>query len=232
MRSSDLLMGLSLLVAGCTDEKASDEDDSPGSLFEDDTAEPTESDSACPPEVPEEYQYLWDCEANSCDGSLVYHRGVGSSTADGGFSVTEQWFVFDGNSSCIDTFEIVGSASDYNPSNFNCSNCEEIFEIHWNLVESQCNWNWSSTFADQESEEQSYYGFLMFDTHNAFGDRNPDDAVLVLGAPVNGGSYAPFGDYGRGTAVPVGDGVDINGDGGTDFYPADLEWANSGSCYQ
>ena len=24
----------------------------------------------------------------------------------------------------------------------------------------------------------------------------------------------------------------INGDGGVDFYPSDLEWANSGSCYQ
>ena len=218
-----LIVG-SLLVWGC----GADKDAETSSENEEQTE--TESDvteSGCPPEVPEEYQYLWDCEQTSCDPGAykVYHYAEGSSTADGSFSATEKWFVFDGSSYCIDTFEIDGQAVETNPSTFDCSFCEEIFEINWRLTDSQCGWIWSKTFADQESEDQNYYGFLMFDTHASLtGERNEDNKILVVAAPVNRveNTYSPNNDYGRGTATPTSE---------VDGMPEDYVWASSGDCY-
>lgn len=179
----------------------------------------------CPSEVPAAYEFLWDCEnSEGCSGK-VYRYGVGESTAEGEFIAQEQWFVFEGPGLyCIDTFDIRGTASSYDPTTFNCSQCEEIYEVTWRLVDAQCNWNWSSTFADQESSEQIYQGYFMFDTHDAFGNRNPDNAMLVIGAPTNGNGYAPMPDYGRGIASPQ--------DSSIDGPPEDYEWASSGDCYQ
>ena len=188
----------------------------------DDTAD--DSAAGCPSEVPEDYQFLWDCDnAEGCSGK-VYRYATGVSTSNGSLTAEEQWFVFEGPGAyCVDRFEISGQASTYDPTTFNCSQCEEIYEVTWRLVDSQCGWNWSSTFADQESDEQVYRGYLMFDTHDAFGNRNPDNAMLVIGAPTNGGSYAPMPDYGRGTATPTGS---------EDGPPEDYEWASGGDCYQ
>jgi hypothetical protein len=192
----------------------------------DDTIQDTalDDEAGCPPEVPTDYQYLWDCENSEGCSAKVYRYATGLSTSDGTLTASEQWFVFEGPGLyCIDKFEINGTASDYDPTTFNCSQCEEIYQVTWRLVDGQCGWNWSSTFADQESAEQVYQGYIMFDTHDAFGNRNPDNAMLVIGAPTNGNGYAPMPDYGRGTAIPSGS---------DDGPPEDYEWASNGDCYQ
>ena len=211
-------------LSACSAEKSSD-DTSADSESSTDTDEVNAS--GCPDDVPEQYQYLWDCEAKNCDPgkSMVYHYAEASSKANGDFSAIEKWFVFDGSSYCIDTFEITGQSVETNPSTFDCSFCEEIFEVHWQLTDSQCGWIWSNTFAEQENDDQRYYGFLMFDTHTSLTDeRNPDNEILVVAAPVNmaEGVYDPINDYGRGTAIPTSD---------VDGMPEDYIWANSGACY-
>jgi len=203
------------------DDASAEGDDTGGSIFPDDSGS---SDDGCPDEVPEEYQYLWDCENNSCDGYLVYHHAVGEST-ESDITAVEEWFVFSGGGEwCKDTFEITGDVSQINPETYSCSQCEEIFEVNWTLTESNCGWSWGTTFNDEDNDNQKYYGFLMFDTHNAFGDRNPDDAMLVIGAPVNlsKSTYSLLSDYARGTATPTGS---------NDGPPEDYVWANTGTCY-
>ncbi len=229
---------LCLILVGCGDGKEDDTDDGNSVFSETTDSGEIASDSDCPSDVPEQYQYSWDCLASSCPGGwLMYRNGIGESTADGRLAVEEKYYIFTTTQSCVDTFSVAGIHSDYNPSNFNCSNCEEIFEIYWQLTDSQCKdtmgWTWKSTFGDQESATDEYYGYLMFDTHNAFGDRNPENNILAIGAAVDSaeGSYSPMMDYARGSATPTEDGVDMDGDGGIDFYPSAFDWVNSGVCY-
>jgi hypothetical protein len=189
--------------------------------------------SNCPNEVPEDLRYTWDCQNVDCGGSTVYRLGSGASIADGTISMTEQWFVFDGIQPCIDTFEISGIESDTNPDVFGCSGCERIFEVTWTLTDMQCNWNWSSTFADQESEDQIYIGYLLLDTHHRVSfdedvpfERYEDNLVVISAAPVNmaEGVYASIADYGNGIATPSGeDGIGV---------PEEYSYASNGSCYQ
>lgn len=189
--------------------------------------------STCPNEVPPEHRYTWDCLNVDCDGSSVYRAGSGASIENGEISMTERWFVFDGIQHCIDTFEITGVESDTNPELFGCSGCERIFEVTWTLTDMQCNLNWSSTFAEQESEEQIYVGYLLFDTHQrvSFDDSVPlerfeDDFFVISAAPVNveQNAYAPIPDYATGSATPSGeDGIGV---------PEEYVYASAGTCYQ
>ena len=86
-----------------------------------------------------------------------------------------------------------------------------------------CGVIWGGIFfgQDGQSEEAPYDGFLMFDTHTAFGDRNEDNGALVVGAPVLGNSYFPKPDWARGTATPSG---------AEDGPPEDYVYVNAGSC--
>ncbi|MBM76698.1 MAG: hypothetical protein CMK59_14925 [Proteobacteria bacterium] len=185
-----------------------------------DSASTEVDDGACPETVPEEYRYIWDCANDSCGGAMVYRNAVGESLADGSISVVEDWFVFDGETPCVDRFEITGAITDINPEVFNCSTCEEVFEIQWNLVDATCGWNWKTSFADQE--EPPYNGYLLLDTHNSFGQRNPDDAMRVLAAPINNQNQYQILES-RGTATPTSE---------QDGYPEDYAWSSSGDCYE
>jgi hypothetical protein len=177
---------------------------------------------ACPDSVPEEFRYVWDCASDTCGGSMVYRNATGESNADGTITISEDWFVFDGAEPCIDHFEITGVITEINPEAFNCATCEEVFEVEWDLTSATCGWNWKTTFADQE--EPPYYGFILFDTHNSFGQRNPDDAMRVIGVPVNdSGGGQLLSEYGRGTATPTTE---------QDSYPEVYAWSNSGDCYE
>ena len=109
----------------------------------------------------------------------------------------------------------------------------ENYEIHWTLSDHQSGWNWTKTFAEQENDEQRYYGFLMIDTHTTLTqERNPDNAILVSAAPVkvtpDGSYYDLINDYARGTATPSVEETD----GEYVWVPSGFEWASSGSCYQ
>ncbi len=185
------------------------------------------SDAPCPPEVPEEYQYVWDCKANTCDGgSVMYHRGYGTSEADGSVTFTEDWYMFNPDGTyCMDSFAIAGDAVDIDPATFNCTSCEEIYEVRWEMSSGNtCGLVWGALFVDdEETVEGPFDGYLMFDTHSAFGDRNEDNKMLVFSAMVSGRYYFPNSDYGRGTANPSSS---------TDGPPQDYEWTSAAMCLQ
>ena len=211
---------LSLFACG---DKQSDSADNGGSV----------NNSNCPDEVPEELRYTWDCLNEDCGGSTLYRLGSGASIANGTISLTEQWFMFDGVQPCIDTFEITGVESDTNPELFGCSGCERIFEVQWTLTDMQCNINWGSTFAEQESEEQVYVGYLLLDTHHRVSfdetvpfERYEDNLVVISAAPVNiaQNAYSSIPDYAAGVATPSGeDGIGV---------PEEYSYSSNGTCYQ
>lgn len=230
---SSLLLPLLALLLACGDKSEAGDD---GATSGDDTGATTDgsdgsdgdgSDAPCPAEVPEEYQYIWDCKANSCDGNaIMYHRGYGTSEADGTVAFTEDWYIFNPDGSyCVDSFEIAGDSVDVDPSTFNCASCEEIYEVRWEMTSGNaCGLIWGVLFVDDDSiEDGPFNGYLMFDTHTAFGDRNPEDAALVYSAMVNGRYYFPDNNYGRGTATPTSS---------ADTIPEDYEWTSAGICLQ
>lgn len=230
---------LSLGLAACGDKADEDEDeegsddtggdDGGGEGSGEGSGDDGGTTTGCPDEVPEEYRYIWDCEAASCDGPMLYRYGVGSSDASGELAVVEQWFMFNGGGdSCIDTFEIEGDWSEIDPTTFNCSECERAFEVSWEQTSQDCGVIWGAIFygEDGQSEEAPYDGFLMFDTHSPFGNRNPDEAALVVAAPVLGGSYYPKPDWARGTASPTA----TDPESGDEYVSEDFVYVNSGSC--
>jgi len=233
MRPLPLLPLLVLLVAcaggksSATDDTgASPDDGADGGADGADGADGGDGgDGPCPPEVPAAYQYLWDCEALSCEGApKLYRAAAGSSTADGDIAVEEQWFIFFGPGDyCTDTFTIAGSSSPIDPSTFNCSECEETFEVTWELATpNNCGLIWGSLFIDDdEVVEGPFDGFLMFDTHSPLSGRNPDNAMLTVAAPYDGTYVYPDPNWARGTATPST---------AVDGPPEDYVYANQGVC--
>jgi hypothetical protein len=186
--------------------------------------------STCPDEVPDAYIYTWNCAATGCEGGRqVYHHGLGASEPDGSFSVTEDWFMFwdGGDSHCIETFEITGTLSGLDGEQLNCSGCEVLYEAEWTmLTNNECGLNWGSVFQDLDDESNlvgPFEGYVMLDTHNAFGGRNEDNGMLVFSAiNVSGNSYLLDSSYGRGTATPTSE---------EDGPPEDYAWASTGACW-
>jgi hypothetical protein len=221
-----------VLATGCGGSKDDDDDDDTGTDGDDggDDGDDGGDDGddggggGCPDSVPEQYRYIWDCDAETCDGSMLYRYGVGASDADGDMVITEQWFMFNGPGDfCVDTFELEGETSPIDPTTFNCSQCEETYEVEWNHTGTECGVIWGGIFfgQDGQGEEAPYEGFMMYDTHTAFGDRNPDNAMLVIAAPVLGSTYYPQSNYARGTATPSTS---------EDAPPEDYVYVNAGSC--
>ena len=220
------------LSLGCGVQLA-DEKNNTDSGVEEDTDPVVENLSDCPDVVPEQYRYVWDCQNANCNGSMVYRYGVGSTSSDQSISIEEKWFIFEGGGNyVIDTFQLEGELSEINESTFGLANLEENYEIWWEMSEQQSNWNWSKTFAEQENEEQRYYGYILIDTHTTLTqERNPENAVMVSAAPVNqtpdGAFYDLINDYARGTATPLEEeGEEYQ------WVPSDFVWASSGSCYE
>ena len=219
----------------CGEEKTTEEGNS---VFDQETDNTDNVDgSGCPSVVPEEYRFLWDCEnSEGCNGKL-YRRAVGESFEDGSFELTEQWFLFNGPGDyCVDTFEISGEYDDRNPDTFGCISCEAMYEVHWTMQESQCEVIWSPFFADQEADDpttQSYYGFILLDTHGGWDIRYEN--MLVIASPVNGNQYAPNNNYAQGTATPTYEGATPAGEADPmidEHQPANYEWSNAGDCLQ
>ena len=230
---------LSLSLTACGDKSDEDEDEDDGGSDTGGGGEGSDggggdgggsgSTTGCPDEVPEEYQYIWDCQAETCDGPMLYRYGVGSSDASGELTIVEQWFLFNGGSDyCVDAFTVQGEWSVIDPTTFNCSQCERTFEVEWDHTTQSCGVIWGGIFfgEDGQSEEPPYDGFLMFDTHTAFGGRNEGNGALVVGAPVLGGAYYPKPDWARGTANPQGE----DPEDPAEYTPEDYVYVNSGSC--
>ena len=180
----------------------------------------------CPDIVPEEYRFIWDCALNSCPGGpLIYNSATGESRADGSIEIAEQWFVFTSGGACVDTFQITGQASDLDPNELRCSGCEGVYEVEWTMTTGNtCQLSWGGLFIDDNDNiEGPYAGYLMFDTHTAFGDRNPDNAALVVGSPVEGRTAYLNPDWGRGTATPAAADQPAG-------PPETYTWTNGGLC--
>ncbi len=195
----------------------------------------------CPDEVPDGYEDLWSCRSGCGGDEVMYHQAVGESFEDGSFAVTESFFFFDPSREesdeeplethemdwCFDTFEITGTPSEYTVDTFNCTTCETIYDVKWDMTtDNQCLLLWGSLFfgKDYRDKEPPYNGVILMDTHNSFGDRNPDDAMIVYGYPIAGSNYYDVhnGDYGRGTATPTSE---------TDGPPEAYEWASGSVCF-
>jgi hypothetical protein len=217
---------------GCGGEKAS-ATDSAGSAGDEGAGEAggdgggdDGASAGCPEEVPEAYRFIWDCGLSSCPGGpLFYNYGEGASTAGGDISVSERWFGFYPDDYCVDTFLIEGTATDVDPADLACSQCEEVYAVSWTMSSgNQCSLAWGSLFIDDNDEiEGPFDGYILFDTHTAFGDRNEDDAMLVIGAPGKGRTVYPNPNWGRGTAIP--ESAD-QAPGGPEAYL----WTNGGLC--
>ncbi|MDP6931525.1 MAG: hypothetical protein QGG40_01355 [Myxococcota bacterium] len=202
---------LILLTVGCSGKNT-------------DTGDPdTGEELPCPSEVPDDYQYRWDCTGSICDDErAIYHLGIGSSDADGNLDVEERWFWFwdEGDEYCVDTFSITGDASEVEPDNFYCSGCEEVYQVEWELTGGDCSMDYENMFNNEDLSKQEYPGYILFDTHTAFGDRNVDNAMLVVTAhqDQSSGYYDVETDFARGTAEPTSD---------EDGPPEDYEWVNA-----
>ena len=162
---------------------------------------------------------------------MVYRHGQGSTEANGTLSFTEDWYIFEpGGNFMIDTFEIDGQLTDINESTFGLSGYEEKYEVWWSISNQQSNWDWKSSFTDQENDNGAYYGYLLLDTYNVLSqDRHPDNAVMVVGAPVNVGEEA----YSLLIRMLSGQHrLLVNGDVDNPFVPTDFVWASEGSCHQ
>ena len=232
-RQTLLLFSLLAATACGGDDKGETDDTGAAAGGDDGTADTLWDGNNCPDEVPEEYRNLWSCKTG-CDGDQVlYHWGVGSSDEDGNITVEEKWFFFDPRSDgdvdwCVDTFEITGKVStDYSVSTFNCDSCESIFEITWDMTSGNaCSLQWGYLFFGKDFKEKDppYSGYMLMDTHNSFGDRNPDGNMIVYGYPIAGNNYFDIhqGDYGRGTALPTSD---------VDSIPEDYEWTSQPVCF-
>lgn len=180
----------------------------------------------CPDIVPEEYRFIWDCALNSCPGGpLIYNYATGESDASGALTVAEQWFVFSAGEACVDTFEITGQLSDLDPNELRCSGCEVVYEVEWTMATgNSCGLAWGGLFIDDnDNVEGPYSGYLMFDTHTAFGDRNPENAALVVGSPVEGRTAFLNPNWGRGTATPAAADQAAG-------PPESYAWTNGGLC--
>lgn len=235
MRTLWMTITVAALTA-CGEDK--DSTNTGDAVFDQETDNTDNADgSGCPSVVPEQYWFLWDCEnSEGCNGKL-YRYGEGESFEDGSFEVTEQWFVFNGPGDyCVDTFSITGQWDDREPSTYGCASCEGMYEVYWEIQESQCGVLWSPFFADQAAETpdgQEYYGYILLDTHGGWDIRNEE--MLVTASPVNGNQYAPNFNYARGTATPTYEGATPVGEADPmkeEQQPAEYKWANTGDCLQ
>ena len=111
----------------------------------------------------------------------------------GYLDTTEQWFLFwDRDTYCIEEFGL-GPTSAYDPASFRCTGCKEIYQVEWDMTtDNACGLSWGSVFVDDSDIDSPFSGFLMFDTHNAFGDRNEDNGMLVVSAAVMEGNTCPI----------------------------------------
>lgn len=185
----------------------------------------------CPDDVPEEVALLWDCQANGCDDdedTIYYRLGYGESTGDT-LTLTEEFWVFNRDREWwVDSFLVEGSPPEdsTNVSSFDCDSCEEIWKYQRTWIESQTGYGWTRTFNDKDNERGVFNGYMMFDTHTAFGDRNPEDAALVYAVHFDS-DWDDWdkgrSEWGRGTASPTSE-----ADG-----PPETYWykSPSGSCF-
>lgn len=202
------------------------------------TGDGTAADGPCPSEVPDEYQYLWDCDTSSCDKSISYHIGEAESFEDGSFSATETYFRFeDEDTYCVDIFQTTGTWLDVNPEAYGGGTTDEVYEVNWELIQDQCGAYWSSAFGGFEwgggggSDWGSgdfgpdYAGYLFFQTHTAFGEVNPDGNILVFSARCDSGESGEDcslnDDYARGNATEDATWVGP---------PRQYHWASSAIC--
>ena len=228
MRTS--LMILVGFAAGCSGGSL---ECGPGTHAEDDICVPgdeeTDTDTDDPgddghPLAPEQYKWLWNVEGtcetwNNRDGNQVYILAENVRVeADNSMSGQEKWYWFwagEGwEGDCVDTFEVTGQPIGLDKAQYQCSQCEETFEVSRKLIESTCDINynyylisfdWKDGFPDSDPKD-SYGAIMLLDTLNPNGNPNEDNKMLVVQAKaLEDGSFSPESvdnDFARGHAIP------------------------------
>lgn len=182
--------------------------------------------SDCPDEVPEQYKNIWDCSTEACGAPVLYRYGIGSSEADGTIRLEETIFFFEAPGVwCSDTFVVEGEYSPIDPLTFNCSECDEIWDVSYTMdTGNSCGLAWGGLFMQGSSSEQGpFYAMMMFETHGALTGRNEGNAMQVNACTSDSatGGCQPNRDYAEGTANPTT---------AEDTWPHDYEYASAPMC--
>jgi hypothetical protein len=231
-----MVMRLSLLISlplwtGC----GSTLECGPGTHEEDGVCVPGEADTdtdetdtdvgdGSHPMAPEKYKWLWNVEG-SCEtygsrqGNQVYILAEDVQVDESGMlSGQERWYWFQAGEGwegdCVDTFQITGSPFGVDKAQYQCSQCEEVYEVSRVLTEANCELNynyfligydWSDGFPDSTRLE-SYSALLLMDTLNPNGEANEDNKMLLLQAKADqDGQISPAhldNDFATGHAIP------------------------------
>jgi len=168
----------------------------PGDPEEEDTGEDT--DDGTHPMVPDEYKYLWNTDDpctvwGGTEGHRVYILATDvRAEADGSISGTERWFWFFNepgwDDDCVDTFTLSGQTRAEDYGQYECSQCEEGFEITRTLSEDNCSnsytahmfaWDWQNW---DDPGDLPYVALLMMDTLSPNGNPNEDNKALMVQA--------------------------------------------------
>lgn len=140
------------------------------------------------PIVPDGYEYLWDLDAESCDGdAIVYFLFDGEIDDSGGFTGAHSYYWFfkgegwDGD--CVDTFRVEGDEGSHAWADDACSGCERLFDTTWDLADEDrgCSGFDYEGFWEQEDVEADRFDVaVLFDALSPSGNPNTDNQMLVL----------------------------------------------------
>lgn len=179
------------------------------------------------PIVPEEYELLWDLNAESCEehGAIVYFRFQGSIDAAGNLTGEESWYWFHSGEGwegdCVDVFTVDMDEGGLNWGQ-DCGNaCDREFLGTWTLDEAQrtCSYGYENLFDDDDTDridDEAYVVDVMLDTLTPSGNVNEDMIVFSFVQDDQSESSYNGRTNGRGSYTP--DGTDYITD------PATLEW--------
>ena len=202
---------------------------------EEDTDTDTDSESDGHPLAPERYKYLWNVEGtcetwNNRTGNQVYILAENVRVeADGSMNGIEKWYWFwagEGwEGDCVDTFEVSGAPKSLDKAQYQCSQCEEVYEVSRTLTDSTCDINYNYFLISFDWDEgppdstpkSSYGAYMLMDTLNPNGNPNEDNKMLVVQAKADEEGYvspsAVDNDFARGYAIP--DDASVPGPPGT-----------------
>ncbi len=182
------------------------------------------------PIVPEAYALIWDVDASSCEDdedAIVYHLFTGDADGAGGLTGTEGYYWFfrtegwDGD--CVDSFEVLGEASDTNWQSDPCSGCDYEYTSEWQLKDAGrgCSgFDYEDFFANDDVPRDTYNTIVMLDPLSPAG--NVNETTLVMMAyqdDDNTNNYSFDSAYARGAMTPA---VEGEFDG-----PATIEWVGT-----
>ena len=176
------------------------------------------------PLAPEKYKWIWNVEG-TCEtygnrtGNQVYILAEDVRvTADGTLSGTEKWYWFQAGEGwegdCVDTFTLTGKPKGVDKGQYQCSQCEEVYEVERVLTDASCSLNYNYFLYSYDWKEgfpsstpaDSYGAVFLMDTLNPNGQPNEDNKMLMVHLEETEDGQWITGyvdnDFARGHAVP------------------------------